>query len=392
MKVLHVIPAVAPRYGGPSGAIFTMCRALQESDVDVLIATTNADGRRKLPVAVGQELAYQQVRTIFFDWQWNQAFQYSRPFTVWLRQRVADFDAVHIHAVFSHACLAASRACQKRKVPYIVRPLGSLDPWSLKQKRLRKQIFRRLGVDRMLDQAAAIHYTTTEEQRLAEEALGLRRGLVIPLGFDLDLSVGETAAGNFDAVFPGLSNNPYILFLSRIHPKKGLEILLEAFLELKKREEFAAWKLLIAGDGEPAYVASLRQLVGQGIGSQDVLFTGWLEGEKKVAAIKQASLLALPSYQENFGICVVEALALGVPVLISPYVNLAEDIKKADVGWVASLEQTDFVKALAEALGNPDERVQRGMRGRDFAQRFSATRMAEDLVSLYHAVAKTENG
>src|SRR5689334_6513653 len=109
MKVLHVIPAIAPRYGGPSGAIYAMCRALQQRDVEVLIATTNADGSQKLPVALGQELAYQQVKTIFFDWQWNQAFQYSRPFSVWLQQRVTNFDVVHIHAVFSHACLAAAQ-------------------------------------------------------------------------------------------------------------------------------------------------------------------------------------------------------------------------------------------------------------------------------------------
>jgi glycosyltransferase involved in cell wall biosynthesis len=386
MKILHVIPSIAPRYGGPSNAIYAMCQALQKQSAKPLIATTNADGAQRLTVPLEKELIYQQVKTIFFNWQWSQAFQYSRPLALWLQRRVADFDVVHIHAVFSHACLAAARACQKRKVPYIVRPLGSLDPWSMKQKRLRKKLFWNLGVKRMLDQAATIHYTATEEKRLAEESLGLARGVVIPLGFDISFSDSETLAGEFRAAHTALGDSPYILFLSRIHPKKGLELLLQTFLELKEREEFKAWKLVVAGDGESDYVAALKRSVQHHKDGKDILFVGWLEGDKKKSATRDAALLALPSHQENFGICIIEALASGVPVLVSPFVNLAGEIKDAAVGWIAGLEKTDFTNVLGEALGNPDERFRRGSRGREFARHFSATRMAEDLLTLYHSV------
>ena len=128
LKILHVIPSVAPRYGGPSQAIFTICRALQAEGIEVLIATTNADGDGELPVALGEQIVYQDTPTIFFSRQWSEALKYSRPLALWLERNVNNFDLAHIHAVFSHACVAAARACRKNAAPYVVRPLGTLDP------------------------------------------------------------------------------------------------------------------------------------------------------------------------------------------------------------------------------------------------------------------------
>src|SRR5438477_2112901 len=145
MDVLHVIPAVAPRYGGPSQAVVGMGRALTEHGVRVLVATTDADGPDRLPVQLGVPVDWQGVPAIVFRRQFSEAFKYSRPFAAWLGQHVGEFRVVHIHAVFSHSCLAAARACQRRGVPYVVRPLGSLDPWSLHQKPLRKQLLWRFG-------------------------------------------------------------------------------------------------------------------------------------------------------------------------------------------------------------------------------------------------------
>ncbi|HKC63758.1 MAG TPA: glycosyltransferase, partial [Pyrinomonadaceae bacterium] len=134
LKVLHVIPSVAPRYGGPSRAVVEMCHALKGCGVDTLISATNADGGGRLNVKIGEPVSYKDVPAIFFPRWWSEAFKYSKPLACWLNAHVADFDLVHIHAVFSHACLAAAKACSKKGVPYVVRPLGTLDPWSLKQK------------------------------------------------------------------------------------------------------------------------------------------------------------------------------------------------------------------------------------------------------------------
>ena len=210
-----------------------MCRALQDQGINILVATTNADGSKELPVTLGEKIVYQGVPTIFFARQWSEALKYSRPLALWLERNVMNFDLTHIHAVFSHSCVAAAGACRKNLVPYIVRPLGTLSPWCLKQKSVRKRLFWHLGVKQMLTQAAAIHYTTCEEKRLVETGLGLSGGVVVPNG--IDLSFVERRVEPFDARRPGSDHRPYVLALSRIHPIKGYELLIEAFAALRGR-------------------------------------------------------------------------------------------------------------------------------------------------------------
>jgi glycosyltransferase involved in cell wall biosynthesis len=347
----------------------------------VLIATTNADGNGELPIALGEEIVYQDVPTIFFPRQWSEALKYSRPLALWLERSVNNFDLAHIHAVFSHACVAAARACGKNVVPYMVRPLGTLDPWSLKQKSFRKRIFWHLGVKQMLTGAAAIHYTSDEEKRLVETELGLSRGVVVPNG--LDLSFINRRTESFAVTRPEIGHAPYVLALSRIHPKKGFELLIESFAALKKSGLFGSWRLVFAGDGDAGYVDQLKALARRRGLNGDTLFVGWLEGDRKYAALKDASLLAMPSYQENFGISLVEAMACGVPVLVSPHVNLAPEIEKSGAGWVAALGEDELTSALAEALGNERERWRRGNNGRELAGSYGAAEVATKLIDLY---------
>ena len=396
MKILHVIPSVAPRYGGPSRAVVEMCRALEANGVQTLIATTDADGTGRLDVKIGELVSYEQAPAIFFSRQWSEAFKYSRPLAQWLQAHVAEFDVVHIHAVFSHACLAAAGACRKQGVPYVVRPLGTLDPWSLKQKQLKKRLFWQLGVRKMLKGAAAIHYTTQAELELAEESLGLTRGVVIPLGIETDLLNEHEGAKDSGVKALSSFKPPYVLVMSRLHQKKGLEVLLPAFLSLVKKPEFAKWQLVLAGDGESTYVASLKSLVKSGGGNGNVVFAGWLDGAQRKNTLRAASLLALTSYQENFGLCAVEALACGVPVLLSPHVNLAQEIEKAGAGWVAPLEGAALEQTLAASLRDERGRAERGALGKQLVQRrFTWDAVALALMNLYYkllAVNEPDNG
>lgn len=358
-----------------------MCRALQAQGIEVLIATTNADGSNELSVTLGEKIIHQGVGTIFFTRQWSEALKYSRPLAQWLEDNVNDFDLAHIHAVFSHACVAAAGACRKLRVPYLVRPLGTLDPWSLKQKRTRKKLFWHLGVKQMLTGAAAIHYTTNEEKRLVETTLKLTKGVVVPNS--IDLSFVERSIEPFYQQRPELGNNPYILALSRIHPKKGFELLIESFAALKKLGMFGDWRLVFAGAGDAEYVNQLKALTRREGLNGDAIFTGWLDGADKYAALKGASLMALPSYQENFGISLIEAMAYGVPVLVSPHVNLAPEIMESGAGWVAQLSKENLSTTLAEALRNERERKHRGDKGRALSQSFAAPVVARRLLDLY---------
>ncbi|MFL6210384.1 MAG: glycosyltransferase [Pyrinomonadaceae bacterium] len=383
MKVLHVIPAVAPRYGGPSRAIFEMGRALRQQGIDVLVATTDADGAGHLAVETGAARTYEGVPTIFFPRQVAETFGYSRPLARWLAVHVREFAVAHIHAVFSHPCLAAARACRRHRVPYIVRPLGSLDPWSLRQKRWRKHVMWYGGIGRMLHGAAAVHYTTSEEQQLAEQALGLTNGFVTPLGVEVAEPWATSARSS--VLPPGIADDPYLLVLSRLHPKKNVELLLDVFLTLTQRPEFTRWQLVVAGDGETGYVNMLKQRAVAGSGR--VIFTGWLDGAERTALLRHAELLALTSRQENFGLCVVEALAHGVPVLISEQVNLAPEVSRARAGWVSPLNHTDLMRVLADALTDEAERRMRGQSGRAFvASNYSWATVAAKLARVYNSL------
>jgi glycosyltransferase involved in cell wall biosynthesis len=369
VRVLHVIPSVSERSGGPATAIFPMCRALQTRGVEVMLVTTN-DG---IETEASRVTEHQGVPTMFFPCQFGGSFKYSRPLAAWLHSQIRGFNLLHIHAVFNHACIAAARACRQSQVPYIVRPLGTLHPWSMKQKRVRKRLFWLVRGKAMLTGAEAIHYTAQAEKVATEGLLGLNHGTVIPLGIDANEASSNGSALHFPY--------PYLLVLSRLHPKKGLDVLIEAFAELAREPKFARWRLVVAGDGPTDYVEQLKRQAA--LASDKIVFPGWLDGERKEAALRRASLLALPSHQENFGLCVMEALAHSVPVLISPHVSLADEIETAGAGWIARVEKDALKTRLAEALTDEEELSRRGRAGKTLSENYSWERVADSLIELY---------
>ena len=345
-----------------------MCGALMRRGIDVLLLSTT-DGFSDHHAGV----EYKGVPAIFFPSQLGASFKYSRPLASWLSSNIKDFDLAHIHAVFNHSSIAAAQACRKAGVPYIIRPLGTLDPWSMSQKSLRKRLFWQISGKAMLHHAAAVHYTSEVEKLSTEGHLGLNHGKVIALGIDANHS---SSNGRIFA-------EPYVLVLSRLHPKKGLDVLIDAFLSLTRIEKFAHWRLVLAGDGPPDYVSKLKKASVQ---SDRIVFTGWLEEDKKHAVLSGASLLALPSHQENFGLCVMEALSHSVPVLISPNVNLATEIASANAGWIAAIDRDALAAKLSEALSDDDELMKRGRAGKQLSQKYSWENTATELIKLYDTI------
>jgi glycosyltransferase involved in cell wall biosynthesis len=157
--------------------------------------------------------------------------------------------------------------------------------------------------------------------------------------------------------------------------------LIESFVSLVRRPEFGSWRLVIAGDGPREYVAMLKEKAAN---SHRIIFTGWVEGEQKETLLRNAALLALPSRHENFGLCVMEAMARGVPVLLSPQVNLASEVEAAAAGWMA--EHDELTGALGAVLADDAERARRGKSACLFAQRYSWEKTATDLIDLYEEV------
>ena len=388
MKILQVIPAVAPRYGGPSQAAIEMCLALQRAGLDIELCTTDADGNGRLVVELDKPSLYHGVRTHFFRRDWSEAFKFSRSLQKWLDENVAQYDIVHIHAVFSHATHAAARACQRHQIPYIVRPLGTLEPWSMQQKHLRKALAWHFLFRRELREAAAIHYTTEQERELTEQSLHLNKGITIPNGVDEALLAVEPT-GKFREQHSIPADAPVLLCLSRLHPKKGVDLLLEAFLDLHAKGKLATWHLVVAGDGEAQYVAGLRT-IPRGTGFEaTVHWVGWLEGAAKSAALAEANLFALSSFQENFGIGAVEAMACGTPVLLSRQVGLASEVLAAGAGWVIKLDPVGLRDGLAEATSAPLELSARGIAARALVRkRFIWPRIADEWVVMYEKLSR----
>jgi len=398
LKVLHVIPAVAPRYGGPSVAIAGLCRALRAAGVSTLVATTDADGLGRLDQPIGREVTWEDGPAIFFPRLGSESFKWSPALASWLGAHVANFDVVHIHAVLSHVCVAAARASRAAGVPYLMRPLGTLDPWSLRQHALRKRVLMGLGARSALRHAAGMHYTSREEQRLAEAGVpGLPPGYVVPLGVPDDLFVGAPVGSDLELTYgqPYVSSRsdptlPYVLTLSRVDGKKGIDVLIRAWHGLASTGRLGRWTLRIAGDGDPRYVAEMRALAEAGPGGTRIQFEGWVGGAERRALLRGAGLFALPSHQENFGFALAEAMASGVAVIVSPGVNLAADIAEAGAGWIAPRDT--FGDVLGDALAKPADCRARGRQARLYAETFRWPRVASQLACIYRDLAAVRSG
>jgi glycosyltransferase involved in cell wall biosynthesis len=233
----------------------------------------------------------------------------------------------------------------------------------------------------MLQRAARVHYTSEAEKLASEEMMGMNHGSVIALGVEAN---SATSREKLAQHFPELAREPYVLVLSRLHPKKALDVLIDAFGLLVQRPEFGSWRLVLAGEGDAEYVSMLKAKAS--LFAERITFTGWLEGERKNAVLNGASLLALPSHQENFGLCVMEALSHSVPVLVSANVNLAAEIASADAGWIAAIDRDALCAKLAEALSDREELARRGRAGRELSRKYSWEKTAQELAQLYQSV------
>jgi glycosyltransferase involved in cell wall biosynthesis len=378
MKILHVIPAVSPRYGGPSSSIVEMCRALRGVGVSPTIATTDADGSSTLDVPLGTSVSWDGVDAIFFRRQWGEAFKYSNGLARWLHAHVAGFDVIHVHAPLSHASLAAGRAARRRCIPYVVRPLGTLDAWSLRQKALKKKLLLPLAA-RLLRGAAAVHYTSTEEMTQVQQWLGQTPGVVIPLGVDPALLAA--AALSDEARAP----ERYVLALSRLHPVKNLEALVEAFADLEASGHRGNWRLVIAGDGDVEYMQRLDAAIARRGSGAYITRRPWIAGEAKHDLVRRASVFALPSHHENFGVGLIEAMAAGVPVLVSRGVHLASVVEANRAGWVTEVTPDSIHDALRQAVTGHDRSL-RGAAAREAARPFAWPAVASTMVDLYDRI------
>ena len=262
-----------------------------------------------------------------------------------------------------------------------MRPLGQLTPWALSQSSLKKKLYRKVIEDKNLQQAQMIHCTSPGE---VEDVcrLGFQTPkLCLPLGVEL-LKLKRTHARSQLKERYNLNDQPILLFLSRLHIKKRPELLLQAVAVWKQSNLHV--NLIIAGSGEQSYEKQLRNQVRE-LGIDDlVTFTGFIDGADKEDLLQGSDVFVLPSYSENFGIAVAEALAAGTPVAITPEVQTSPWIEKAEAGWIIPGELAAWVQTLEPILRQPRSLIERGLAGRKLAaETFSWPQIAQELASIY---------
>lgn len=390
LKVLHVIPSIAARYGGPSQAIRFMCKALASQDgVHVELATTDADGagRNCAPTEVPGEFPVHVFHRTF-----SERWKYSRDLAVWLRQHVAEFDLVHIHGLWNHAACAAAHAARRAGVPYIIRPAGMLSEYSLGHRALIKRLSWTLVEKAIVSGASAFHATTQAEADDIRAVWPAARTFVVANGVD-DAAFfvpidRETVRQKLFADRPA---RPIVLFLSRLHPKKGVvDLLLPAFAALTNRP-----LLLLAGgpdDHDPGYAKQVETKVTELAVSDDVVVLGTVNGQDRWSLIDAADVFVLPSHSENFGIVVAEAMARGCPVIVTDQVQIQKDVQDANAGMVVSCSANSVSLAIHDLLANKQTRERLGLQGREHALRkFQWASIGGQLASMYRLIVSKDS-
>jgi glycosyltransferase involved in cell wall biosynthesis len=391
MKVLHVIPSVALVRGGPSHAVLAMVKALRSRGIDAEIATTNDNGPHLLDVLLHQQLEYAQVPVQFFP-RFSPPVTAVREFAVswsltdWLWQTVSVYDLLHVHAVFSYPSTVAMAIARLQHCPYLVRPLGQLCEWSLQQSALKKQLYLQLIERANINQSAGLHLTSVQEQQEVDR-LGLRASnFVVPHGVLMPASVVD-ARQRLRQWLKVDAGEPIVLFLSRVHPKKGLNYLIPA-LGMLRHHPFT---FVIAGNGTSDYEAEVRSLLATHALQDRTHLVGFVEGDRKDLLLQGSDVFALTSHSENFGIAVLEALAAGLPVLITPGVALADIVQEHQLGYISPLSVAEIAKTLEQALTHFSEHRLIGDRARQFImQNYAWDKIADQLAEVYNAVLHTK--
>jgi glycosyltransferase involved in cell wall biosynthesis len=384
MNILHVIPSVGPARGGPSFLLRTLTAGLAQSGVRVHVATTDDNGIDRLDVQCGTPIRDMGVTYWFFRRQ-TRFYTLSLPLNRWLALHVADYDVVHIHALFSFSSVAAAYWARRRCVPYIVRPLGTLNRWGVQKRRpWLKRFSLRFLESRILGRAAVIHYTSEQERIEAAELGIVSRAEIIPNA--VDGRPDTCVADDFRARHPELKGRQIVLFLSRFDAKKGLDLLLPAFAKVRQQQPEAM--LVLAGNGDSDLTKHLRkECTRLGLGA-DVLWIGFIEGAEKQAALHDADIFVLPSYSENFGIAPVEAMNAGLPIVISDRVAIHHDVTAAKAGIVVPCDVDRLAEAILFLLQDARLRAEFGRNGRSLVrQRYSLDVITHQLMALYEDIA-----
>jgi glycosyltransferase involved in cell wall biosynthesis len=328
VKILQILPSANPRAGGPVEAVTQTARVLIAQGHVVEVVSLDSPEEAFLKEYPTRIYALGPTRGNYL---------FTNKLVGWLRGNAAHYDAVIINGIWQFNCFGAWLALRNSTTPYYVFAHGMLDPWFKRAyplKHLKKWLYWPWGVYPALRDARAVLFTCEEERLLARESFWLYRVTerVVKFGTATPPQDQRAAREAFLSSFPELRERRVLLFLSRIHQKKGCDMLIEAFARVRALEP--SLHLMIAGSGEEMLVRDLKELASRLGVSEHITWSGMLTGPAKWSAFYNSEVFVLPSHQENFGIAVVEALACGLPVLISRNINIWREVDAEGAGMI----------------------------------------------------------
>lgn len=382
MKLLHIVPTYYPavRYGGPIRSVHALAKGLAQRGHEVHVYTTNVDGPHDSDVPLGAPVEREGVQVWYFPASLGRRLYRSPDMGRALRRNMAMFDIAHLHSVFLWPTSAAAHAARRAGVPYILAPRGMLVADLIRRKSsLAKRAWIGLFERRNIERAAAVHATSqVEAGELLRLGFNPRRIVHIPNGVAMPpAEAGSPAAAGCAARMFGIER-PFVLFLGRVNWKKGLDRLIPAMAYVPNID------LIIAGNDEENYQPKLEALARQAPVTARIRFIGPVEGEAKWALLREAQMLVLPSYSENFGMVALEAMAAGCPVIVTPEVGLAPAVRKSGAGLVVEGTPNHLAAAINMLLGDEEQRRWMGAAGRRAArERFSWEAIAREMEQVY---------
>ncbi len=384
MKLLIVIPALGATYGGTSTYAIELAQALGMQGISVDLVATNADTDKRLDVPLYTWIEQKSYRVQYFPyWGWGD-YKFSWSMAQWLFAHVADYDLVHTNAIFSIPILPAYWACQRHRIPYAITPHGMLEPWALSYKAGKKRLYYNWLEKPAIIKAAALQMLATTEAEQVK-TLGLPTPLVvIPNGVpDRDFQTRPDPE-LFYQRFPHTRNKTLILFLGRIDPKKGLDLLAIAFAQALAK--FPQTHLIVAGPDNIGFLPTATNYFEQAGCLGSVTFTGMLKGDLKFSALAAASLFVAPSYSEGFSMSILEGMASGLPCVITTACNFPE-ASIDDAAHVVDPDSDRIAAALIQCLQDPKAAKAMGERARQLVlTQYTWERIAAKLIELYQTI------
>jgi len=386
VKILHVIHSVNPQGGGTAEGVRQLSAALLQEGASVDVLTLDAPDApwiRDFPLP------------LFALGPGRFGYGYSPRVVPWLVQHGGAYDMILVNGLWQFGGLAVWLASRKTSLRYAVFPHGMLDPWFKRRyplKHLKKWLYWPWAEYRVLRDAADVFFTSDEERLEARKSFPLYRCHEQVLGYGIALPPGEASQQQalFSEHYPNLAGKRLILFLGRIHEKKGIDLLLQAFHELLPAAK-SDFHLIIAGPHDNPYGVRMQELTRQlGLDSH-VTWPDMLSGDIKWGALRSADVFILPSHQENFGISVVEALACRLPVLISNKVNIWREITSDQAGLVENDDLAGTRHLLQRWMELPlaETELFRSHAQDCFEKRFHMATVAKKLLSIVEDLKRT---